>query len=88
MFNCIHVYTIFTLYEAQALDCAGCTHNIYICMYVCMRLCVFVFVCVYRVIDCEDKNKMGRLNLVSLFAPTLMTVNADAVSQTPSSLPP
>ncbi|CAI8051664.1 Arf-GAP with Rho-GAP domain, ANK repeat and PH domain-containing protein 1 [Geodia barretti] len=33
-----------------------------------------------RVIDHESKNKMGRTNLVSLFAPTLMTVNADAVS--------
>ena len=35
----------------------------------------------HRVIDHEAKNKMGRGNLVSLFAPTLMTVNADAVSQ-------
>ena len=34
-----------------------------------------------RVIDHESKNKMGRTNLVSLFAPTLMTVNADAVSK-------
>ena len=31
-------------------------------------------------VDHESKNKMGRTNLVSLFAPTLMTVNADAVS--------
>ena len=44
-----------------------------------------------RVIDHESKNKMGRTNLVSLFAPTLMTVNADAVSKPISlslSLPP
>ena len=36
---------------------------------------------VYRVAEYEAKNKMGVSNLVSLFGPTMMTVDGDPVSQ-------
>ena len=39
------------------------------------------FVLVYRVAEYEAKNKMGVSNLVSLFGPTMMTVDGDPVSQ-------
>lgn len=35
---------------------------------------------VFRVADYEAKNKMGVANLVSLFGPTMMTVDGDPVS--------
>lgn len=34
----------------------------------------------FRVADYEAKNKMGVSNLVSLFGPTMMTVDGDPVS--------
>ena len=40
-------------------------------------MCVCVF---FRVADYEAKNKMGVSNLVSLFGPTMMTVDGDPVS--------
>ena len=42
-------------------------------------LIVFLF-CFFRVADYEAKNKMGVSNLVSLFGPTMMTVDGDPVS--------
>ena len=42
-----------------------------------------VYLCssfVFRVADYESKNKMGVPNLVSLFGPTMMTVDGDPVS--------
>ena len=38
------------------------------------------FVFFFRVADYEAKNKMGVSNLVSLFGPTMMTVDGDPVS--------
>ena len=56
-------------------------YNVHVhCIPVCLCVCVCLFVCLFRVTDRKAKNKMTKSNLVSLFAPTLMTVNADAVS--------